>query len=49
MDVYGHLMKTVNQDAASKLGKAILGDSDQSSSRMVAKQGRAVDLDSVSN
>lgn len=49
MDVYGHLMKTVNQDAASKLGRAILGDSDQSSSRMVAKQGRAVDLDSVSN
>ena len=48
VDVYSHLMKTVNQKAASKLGRAILGDSDANGSRMVAEEGRATDLGSVS-
>jgi len=33
MDVYGYLMKKVNRDAASKLGQAIFGDSNQNGSR----------------
>jgi len=27
MDIYGHLMETVNHEAAGKLGKTVLGDS----------------------
>jgi len=26
MDIYGHLMETVNQTAASRLGKTVLGE-----------------------
>ena len=26
MDIYGHLMETVNQKAASTLGKTVLGE-----------------------
>ena len=44
MDIYGHLMKTVNQKAASRLGKAIFGKSEANGSKMVAEQGRAADL-----
>jgi integrase len=29
MDIYGHLMKDVNQKAASRLGKAVLGNSNE--------------------
>ena len=28
MDIYGHFMETVNQKAASRLGRAVLGDTD---------------------
>ena len=48
MDVYGHLMNTVNQKAATKLGRTILGDSEANGSKMVAQQGRAAELWSVS-
>jgi hypothetical protein len=26
MDIYGHLMETVNHEAAGKLGKTVLGE-----------------------
>lgn len=29
MDIYGHLMETVNQKAASRLGKAVLGSEEK--------------------
>lgn len=48
MDIYGHLMKTVNQKAASRLGRAIFGKSEANGSKMVAEQGRATELQSVS-
>jgi integrase len=36
MDVYGHLMDTVNQEAASRLGRRIFGDSKPHGSSLVA-------------
>lgn len=39
MDIYGHLMKRVNRDAATKLGNTVLGTSDQAENKMVAKNG----------
>jgi integrase len=47
MDTYGHLMKTVNRQAAGRLGKAIFGNSETNGSKMVAEQGRATKLESV--
>ncbi len=36
IDVYGHLMDTVNQEAASRLGKFVFGDSEPHGSNLVA-------------
>jgi len=56
IDTYGHLMKTVNRKAVSRLGEAVgipglieklpavLGNSNSNGSKMVAEQGRAGDL-----
>lgn len=44
MDVYGHLMKDVNSEAASRLGKNVFGSNfDESSSKMVAENGKGAD------
>jgi integrase len=43
MDVYGHLMDTVNQEAANRLGKFVFGDSEDHGSSLVAvpsKEGK---------
>jgi len=40
MDIYGHLMKRVNQKAAARLGSAIFGKSDTNGSSLVAWEGR---------
>jgi integrase len=37
MDVYGHLMETVNRGAATKLGRTVMGDSGQNCSSWVAE------------
>lgn len=39
MDIYGHLMDTVNREAASRLGKTVLGDYQSNGSKMVAVDG----------
>ncbi len=44
MDIYGHLMKTVNRQAANKLGKAIMGNQKKSGSNLVAEGVRAKGL-----
>ncbi len=38
MDIYGHLMETANQEAATRLGKAVLGVSESNGSKMVAQK-----------
>jgi integrase len=43
MDIYGHLMDSVNQRAASRLGRAVLGkeaDQGENGSKMVAEAGK---------
>jgi integrase len=47
MDTYGHLMERVNRQAASRLGKAVFGNSETNGSKMVAEQGRATELESI--
>jgi len=39
LDIYGHLMKDVNKEAASRLGKAILGEN---SSNLVATNEKGI-------
>lgn len=38
MDIYGHLMETANQKAASRLGRAVFGDSEINGSTLVAQK-----------
>jgi integrase len=47
LDIYGHLMKNQNQEAVSRLGRTILGDSEASGSTLVANQDREPALGSV--
>ena len=43
MDVYGHLMDTVNREAASKLGRTVLGgNSEDDGSKTVAETKKEV-------
>ena len=43
LDIYGHLMKTVNNEAANRLGNAIFGDN---GSKMVATNEKGVNHES---
>ena len=47
MDIYGHLMDTVNRQAATKLGRAVLGEQEDYGSKMVAKMKKGANHTSV--
>jgi integrase len=36
MDIYGHLMDTVNQKAASRLGRSVLGEGNEQPAKVSA-------------
>jgi integrase len=39
MDIYAHLMETVNQEAAKRLGKIVLGNTKEAALRETAASG----------